>query len=242
MDKGVLRKWLKSGVFDRKQLLATTAGTPQGGIISPALANWTLNGLETGLLRRLETKFGVTKAKKLKVGVVRYADDFIVTGASQELLENEIKPWIETFLVVRGLRLSTEKTRVVHIDNGFDFLGWNFRKYKEKLLIKPSKKNAKTFYEKLRKVIGDNLTVKQEDLIRLMNPMLRGWAQYHSPVVAKQMFSRMESLLFWGSCGGQNAGTRTRTPPGSVRSTGGQLAIEIGCLRQMLSRKMAAKV
>lgn len=197
MDKTILHKWLKSGVVDRKQLIATTAGTPQGGIISPALANWTLNGLESELLAHFDAKWGVTKAKKLKLGVIRYADDFVVTGASKELLETEVKPWIETFLATRGLRLSTEKTKIVHINAGFDFLGWNFRKYSGKLLIKPSKKNVKAFYEKLRIVISENLSTKQENLIRLLNPILRGWAQYHSPVVAKEAFSRMDSLLFW---------------------------------------------
>lgn len=197
MDKSVLRKWLKSGVVDRKQLLSTEAGTPQGGIISPALANWTLNGLESALYQHLDAKWGVTKAKKLKVGVVRYADDFVITGASKELLENEIKPWVEAFLAKRGLRLSMAKTKVVHIDIGFDFLGWNFRKYSGKLLTKPSKKNMKAFYEKLRDVIGENLGATQENLIRLLNPMLRGWAQYHTPAVAKKAFSRMESLLYW---------------------------------------------
>ena len=197
MDKSILQKWLKSGVVDREQLIATTAGTPQGGIISPAAANWTLNGLETKLMAHLDAKWGVTSAKKLKVGVIRYADDFVVTGASKELLETEIKPWIEAFLAERGLRLSAAKTKIVHIDQGFDFLGWNFRKYSGKLLIKPSKKNVHTFYEKLRTVIGDNLGMKQEDLIRLLNPMLRGWAQYHSPVVAKAAFSRIDWLLFW---------------------------------------------
>lgn len=197
MDKTILRKWLKSGVVDLTQLLATTAGTPQGGIISPALANWTLNGLEAGLVKHLGSTFGKSKFEKLKVGVVRYADDFIVTGGSEELLKTEIQSWIETFLATRGLRLSQTKTKIVHIDQGFDFLGWNFRKYQGKLLIKPSKKNANAFYEKLRKAIGERLMVKQEDLIRMLNPMLRGWAQYHSPVVAKQAFSRMESLLTW---------------------------------------------
>ncbi|MGO4379139.1 group II intron reverse transcriptase/maturase [Pseudoduganella sp. RAF53_2] len=197
MDKEILRKWLRSGVVDRAQLLATTAGTPQGGIISPALANWTLNGLETGLLKHLSAKFGTSKIKGLKVGVIRYADDFVVPGGSVELLETEIRPWIETFLAQRGLRLSEAKTKIVSIDQGFDFLGWNFRKYDGKLFIKPSKKNAKSFYDKLRKIIGEHLMVRQEDLIRLLNPVLRGWAQYHSPVVAKQAFSRMESLLFW---------------------------------------------
>lgn len=197
MDKAILRKWLKCGVVNRGQLIATTAGTPQGGIISPAAANWTLNGLETQLLAHLEAKWGVTKTKKLKVHVIRYCDDFVVTGASKELLEMEIKPWIEAFLAERGLRLSAAKTRIVHIGDGFDFLGWNFRKYSGKLLIKPSKKNVHAFYEKLRKVISDNLMVKQEELIQLLNPMLRGWAQYHSPVVAKQAFSRLEWLLHW---------------------------------------------
>lgn len=197
MDKSILRKWLKAGVVDRKQLLATTAGTPQGGIISPALANWTLNGLETQLVAHFEAKWGVTKTKKLKLGVIRYADDFVVTGASKELLETEVRPWVEAFLAQRGLRLSTAKTKIVHIDEGFDFLGWNFRKYSGKLLIKPSKKNVKTFYEKLRNVVSDNLGAKQVNLIGLLNPMLRGWAQYHSPVVAKETFSRLESLLFW---------------------------------------------
>lgn len=197
MDKTILRKWLKSGVVDRAQLLATTAGTPQGGIISPALANWTLNGLEAELTKHLGALVGKSKVEKLKVGVVRYADDFVVTGTSQELLDTEIRPWIEAFLATRGLRLSLAKTKTVHIDQGFDFLGWNFRKYEGKLLIKPSKKNVKAFYEKLAKVIGENLMVKHQDLIRMLNPMLRGWAQYHSPVVAKETFSRVESLLWW---------------------------------------------
>ncbi|BBE08169.1 Retron-type reverse transcriptase [Mycoavidus cysteinexigens] len=196
VDKSMLRKWLKSGVIDRGQLQNTTAGVPQGGIISPAAANWTLNGLETQLIAHLKAKWGVRQTKKLKVGVVRYCDDFVVTGISKELLETEIKPWIEAFLAERGLQLSTAKTRIVHINEGFDFLGWHFRKYSEKLLIKPSKKNAQAFYEKLRIVINDNLGVRQEDLIRLLNPILRGWAQYHSPVCAKKMFSRIESLLF----------------------------------------------
>lgn len=197
MDKSILQKWLKSGVVDGKQLLATTAGTPQGGIISPALANWTLNGLEADLMQYLNQKWGVGKTRKLKVGVVRYADDFVITGASQEILNEEIRPWVEAFLAKRGLKLASAKTRVVDIETGFDFLGWNFRKYSGKLLIKPSQKNVKAFYAKLREVISTNATAKQESLIRLLNPILRGWAQYHCPVVAKQTFSRVQSLLHW---------------------------------------------
>ncbi|OUL90097.1 group II intron maturase-specific domain-containing protein, partial [Paraburkholderia hospita] len=135
--------------------------------------------LERELVAHLGAKFGIAKAKKLKVNVVRYADDFVITGDSKEMLESEVKPWVEAFLAVRGLRLSEEKTRITHIDDGFDFLGWNFRKYSGKLLIKPSKKNAQAFYRKVSETISGNKTVRQEDLIRLLNPMLRGWAQYH---------------------------------------------------------------
>ncbi|WP_250476335.1 group II intron reverse transcriptase/maturase [Caballeronia sp. INML1] len=197
MDREVLRKWLKAGLIYKGQLQATEAGTPQGGIISPTLANVTLNGLERELIAHLGAKFGIAKAKKLKVNVVRYADDFVITGDSKEILENEVRPWVEAFLAVRGLRLSEAKTRITHIDEGFDFLGWNFRKYSGTLLIKPSRKNVQTFYRKVADTISGHKTVKQAELIRLLNPMLRGWAQYHSSVVAKQAYSRMESLVFF---------------------------------------------
>ena len=145
MDRTVLRKWLKAGVIHKGLLQHTEEGTPQGGIISPTLANVTLNGLESGLHAHLRERMGKTKAAGLKVNVVRYADDFVITGSSKELLEEEVKPWVEGFLKERGLELSMEKTRIVHINEGFDFLGWNFRKYTETLLIKPSKKNEQTF-------------------------------------------------------------------------------------------------
>ncbi|WP_322614445.1 group II intron reverse transcriptase/maturase [Pseudomonas sp. BIC9C] len=192
-DKAILRKWLKAGVIHKGQLQATDAGTPQGGIISPTLANMALDGLETQLKQYL----GVTRARKLKINVVRYADDFVITGNSKEVLESEIRPWVEQFLAVRGLQLSPEKTHIVHTDQGFDFLGWNFRKYDGKLLIKPSKKNVKAFYHKVKEVIDANKMAKQEYLIRLLNPILKGWALYHQPVVAKQAYSRMDNVLFY---------------------------------------------
>jgi RNA-directed DNA polymerase len=196
MDSEILRKWLKSGLLYRGRYQATEAGTPQGGIISPTLANMALDGLERDLTKHLGAKFGIGKASELKIHVVRYADDFVITGISKEVLEREVRPWVEAFLAVRGLRLSEEKTRIVCIDEGFDFLGWNFRKYSGKLLIKPSKKNVNTFYRKVAETISANKTTKQADLIRRLNPMLRGWAQYHQPAVAKQAFIRMEHLVF----------------------------------------------
>ncbi|ABE46484.1 group II intron reverse transcriptase/maturase [Polaromonas sp. JS666] len=198
MDKVMLRKWLKSGVVDAGQLQRTDDGTPQGGVISPALANITLNGLETGLTQFLREKLGVKQAEKVKVNLVRYADDFVITGSSKDFLETTVRPWIVEFLRERGLTLNQEKTRIVHIDQGFDFLGWNFRKYGGKLLIKPSQKNVKAFYAKVKKEIVESLSkVPVETLIKRLNPILKGWAQYHKGTVAKQTFSKMDFLIYW---------------------------------------------
>ena len=107
---------------------------------------------------------------------VRYADDFIITGDSKELLENEVRPLVEEFLKERGLALSADKTRITHIDEGFDFLGQqHLRKYDGKPLVKPSKKNTHAFLEKVRGIIGANKAVSQTALIRLLNPVIRGW-------------------------------------------------------------------
>lgn len=197
MDKGMLRKWLKSGVVDAGQLQRTDEGTPQGGIISPTLANITLNGLEKGLQQFLRKRLGPTKAARGKVNVVRYADDFVITGDSKELLESVVRPWVVEFLHARGLTLSRAKTRTVHIDEGFDFLGWHFRKFGGKLLIKPSRKSVKAFYGKVKNIIATSLSVPTETLIRRLNPVLKGWAQYHKGVVAKQTFSKIDHLIHW---------------------------------------------
>nr|WP_295937568.1 group II intron reverse transcriptase/maturase [uncultured Acidovorax sp.] len=196
-NRAVLRKWLKAGVVHQGRFSPTDEGTPQGGVISPTLANCVLNGLETDLTAHLKARLGVVKARRAKVNVVRFADDFVITGSSRELLEIEVRPWVEAFLAKRGLRLSLEKTCVTHIDRGFDFLGWNFRKYRGKLLIKPSKKNVKAFYRKVSEIVRTHLSTKQEDLIAQLNPILRGWARYHQPVVAKETFSRLDYLIYW---------------------------------------------
>lgn len=197
MDAGVLHKWLKAGVVHKGQLSRTDEGTPQGGIISPTLANMALNGLERDLTNHFRVKFGSDRTKRLKINVIRYADDFVVTGVSKEILESEVRPWIEAFLAQRGLRLSPEKTKVVHIDKGFDFLGWNFRKYRGTLLIKPSRKNAQALYDKVKEVVRSHLPKKQGELLSRLNPILRGWAKYHQPVVAKTAFHRMDNLINW---------------------------------------------
>ena len=190
-DKVILRKWLKSGYVWKNKLSSTEAGTPQGGIISPVLANLTLDGLETELRKR----YPKTGKGQAKVNYVRYADDFIITGATPAVLE-EARTITEQFMKERGLTLSPEKTKVVDISDGFDFLGWNFRKYGDKLLIKPAKKNVKAFLTGIREVIRNNKTATQENLIRLLNPKIRGWAGYHMNQVSKKTFSNVDKAIW----------------------------------------------
>jgi RNA-directed DNA polymerase len=188
-DKRVLRSWLKAGFVERDRLFPTEAGTPQGGIISPVLANLTLDGLEKLLSQRF-------KSRKHKVHTVRYADDFVITGSSKELLENEVKPFVEKFLAERGLQLSQEKTKLTHISDGFDFLGWNMRWVSDGLRTVPSKKNRLALYDKLRRTIRELRTAPQEHVILKLNPIIRGWAQYHRPVSVSRVFAKMDHLLF----------------------------------------------
>ncbi|EFK2580854.1 group II intron reverse transcriptase/maturase [Escherichia coli O28ac] len=195
MDKRILRSWLNAGFMEKGRLFTTDAGTPQGAPCSPVLANMCLDGLETILTNRFGRK-GTAKASKSKVNYVRYADDFIVTGISREILESEVKPLITAFMQERGLLLSEEKTTVTHINDGFDFLGQNVRKYKGKLLIKPSKHNLKMFLNKIRATIEGNKTAKTDTLFKRLNPLIRGWTNYHQHVVAAETF-RYVNFQLW---------------------------------------------
>jgi RNA-directed DNA polymerase len=131
-DKVILTKWLTAGYMEEKVLHPTFNGVPQGGLISPAILVLALKGFE-------ETVKSVASQKD-KVYVIAYADDFVITGSTKEVLENKVMPVVNAFLKERGLELSTEKTKITHVDDGFDFLGFNVRKYKGKMLIKPSKR------------------------------------------------------------------------------------------------------
>ena len=195
IDKQILKKWLESGVVFNKLLQPTTEGTPQGGIISPTLANAVLDGMEKMLKEKYRVRYVDGKLYYPKVNLVRYADDFIVTADKKETLE-EIKEMLTDYLRVRGLTLSEEKTWITHISEGFDFLGFNVRKYNDKLLIKPSEKSQKRLVEKLHEVVfGKNKTAAQEVLIRELNPIIRGWGNYYSHVVSKRVFSRIDHVL-----------------------------------------------
>ena len=186
-DKHMLAQWLKCGYMENDLFHSTEAGTPQGGIISPIYANMVLDGLEAAIK---EATKGLTK-----VNVIRYADDFIVTADTPEILEERVKPAVKAFLQTRGLSLSEEKTHITHIDTGFKFLGFNIRKYKGKLLIKPDKSSVKSLLDKVRGIIKSQPTAKTEELIRQLNPIIRGWTNYYRHVVSKKIFSDIDHQI-----------------------------------------------
>lgn len=193
MDKGVLHKWLKAGYVDMGRLFPSEAGTPQGGIISPVLANLALDGLQTELTT-LFTK--VRQAREAKVNFVRYADDFVITGSSKELLEERIKPLVRQFLLERGLVLSEEKTKITHVTEGFDFLGWNVRYVKTMLLTQPSKRNTKAFLDKIRNILREMSSTRQDEVIVRLTPIILGWANYHRTQMASRSFRRCDHQIW----------------------------------------------
>jgi RNA-directed DNA polymerase len=191
MHTRTLEKWLKAGYREKQVFHHTEKGTPQGGIASPLLANLCLDGLEDWVVKNTAEK------RKHKINVIRYADDFIITGDSKEGLEEVVTPRVIQFLEPRGLRLSEEKTHSTHITKGFDFLGWTFRKYPPgKLLTKPSDKSVAALLEKTGEIIRDNRQAKTANLIKMLNPVIRGWANYHKHAVAKRIFQQVDHLIF----------------------------------------------
>src|SRR5262245_43210652 len=194
-DKAILRQWLKAGYLEKGVSFATTEGTPQGGIASPALANATLDGLQAVLAER----FGATRGQRQrnKVHLVRYADDFIITGTSQRLLRDEVQPLVAHFLAERGLELSHEKTRITHSGDGFDFLGQNVRRYGDKVLLKPSRKSVQALLAAVSEALqsdGGHSTAGQ--LIVRLNPKLRGWARYHRHGSSKRTFAKVDDAVY----------------------------------------------
>ncbi|OUL34467.1 group II intron reverse transcriptase/maturase [Nostoc sp. T09] len=191
----LIHKWLKAGYMDKGTFYETDAGVPQGGIISPVLANIALHGIEQAL--------GVTyHNNKLTspIAVVRYADDFVVFCETKESALNSVSI-LNKWMKDRGLTLSPEKTKIVHISEGFDFLGFSIRQYKDtntksgwKLLIKPSKESIQKLRDKLRRIWLENKTLNVDALIAKLNPIVRGSANYFRIGVASEIFN---SLDYW---------------------------------------------
>jgi RNA-directed DNA polymerase len=188
MDAKMLSHWLKAGYWEKSQLFPTLEGTPQGGIISPLLANLTLDGMEKALRSRI-------KPRHDQVNFIRYADDFIVTARTKETLEEIVKPAVVGFLAERGLELSEQKTTITHIERGFNFLGQNVRKYKNKLVIRPAKDGTKALVRKTRECMKGANGQAATTLIRKLNPIVRGWANYHRHVCSARTFRNVDFII-----------------------------------------------
>jgi RNA-directed DNA polymerase len=190
LDRQTLRKWLKAGYWEKGQLFPTQQGTPQGGVISPILANLVLDGMQKAIAEAVSKKGD-------KVNFMRYADDFIATGATQEILEQKVQPAVAAFLNPRGLELSEQKTVITHISKGFNFLGHTVRKFGDKLLTFPAKSNVKALREKISLCINSAVGLSQQALLLKLNPLIRGWANYYRHGASKRTFDRLDYHVFW---------------------------------------------
>ncbi|MDT9180852.1 MAG: reverse transcriptase domain-containing protein [Limnospira sp. PMC 1240.20] len=215
-----LKQWLKAGVLDNGVFEDTETGTPQGGVISPILANIALDGMA----RLIETTYPKVKGVKIKATVIRYADDFVVISPSLEIIE-QCKTAISEWLKPIGLEIKPEKTRICHTLNpieydgkleepGFDFLGFNIRQYPagkyktgktggaasrpigHKTHIKPSNKAVKAHTEVIKDAIKHLKTAPQSALISKLNPIIRGWSNYYSAVVSSETFVKLDHTVW----------------------------------------------
>jgi RNA-directed DNA polymerase len=220
-----VRAWLQAGVMDGKELFPTSEGTPQGGVISPLLANIALHGIENQINQAFpklyksgrETWFHKKGEHFLPPQLIRYADDFVVIHENLAVVQRcqqIIAEWLKDI----GLELKPSKTRISHTlekyegNRGFDFLGFNIRQYRVaaeysaknfrgeavgfKTLIKPSKEAIKRHVVKVGKIIDAHKSVPQKGLIQHLNPVIRGWANYYSTVVSKETFSEIDHIVY----------------------------------------------
>ena len=201
-----IKSWLKSGVMDKGVFSDTEEGTPQGGVISPLLANIALHGFEEFI-----TSLKVYGRKGTSPSIIRYADDFVILHESEEhitFLRQKADEWLKFM----GLELKPSKTRVCHTSEGFDFLGFNIRQYPAgayraakntrgkilgfKTLIKPTKEAVKRHLDKIGQIIDQHHNAPQEALINRLNPVIIGWCNYYSSVVSKETFHKCNNLIY----------------------------------------------
>ena len=188
LERRILKQWLSSGYVENGITYPTRKGTPQGGIISPTLANMTLDGLEQTVVNAVP--------RRSRVNFIRYADDFIITGKSETLLEKDVLPAVKRFLAKRGLTVSEEKTEITYIKDGLTFLGQTFRKHGKTLHITPSKEGVLALQRRIGTLIRKHTCAPIDCLIRKLNAVLRGWAYYHRHVVSSEAFSRVDTYVY----------------------------------------------
>ena len=188
IEKRILRRWLQAGYVENGITFPTRKGAPQGGIISPCLANMTLDGLEAAVHAAVP--------RRSRVNFIRYADDFIITGKSKTILEKNVIPAVKQFLAERGLQLSEEKTKITYIRHGFTFLGQTFRKLGNTLRITPAKQGVLALIRKVGTLIRKYTSAPIVILIKKLNETLRGWANYHRHVVSSEAFARVDTYVY----------------------------------------------
>jgi len=196
----IIRRWLKAGVVELGKREESVSGTPQGGIISPLLANIALDGLER--LFKGERQNGQPKAPSRKTGanrgiqLIRYADDFVVFCPTREVAEEYILPTLERFLAHRGLQLSEAKTQVIHLTEGFNFLGFRIRNHSGKLLVTPQKEKVRTHVRAISTYLRSHRQQPTAGVIRDLNPVIRGWSNYYRHVVSKRTFATVDNAMW----------------------------------------------
>ncbi len=222
----LIKAWLESGVIDDGQFSLTNEGTPQGGVISPLLANIALHGLEQVTTDYARSLKGDKTPNQKSISLIRYADDFVILANKKSQII-EMRDLVTKWLAKMGLELSPSKTRIGHTllnpiipekesedykDSGFDFLGFNVRQYEVndnhsgkssngkklgfKTFIKPSKKAIKKHYDAIAEIIDAHKSAPQAALIAKLNPVIRGWVNYYSTVVSKETFSKLDNLVY----------------------------------------------
>ena len=198
--RGMIRAWLKAGVMDRGQLSPTEEGTPQGGVISPLLLNVALHGMEqaAGVRYRNSARGGAETVPGSPV-LVRYADDYVAMCHSREQAE-EVKARLSAWLAPRGLAFNEDKTKIVHVEEGFLFLGFSVRRYVNrqggKLLIKPSQESVKRFRERLAADMRSLRGANAAAVVSHLNPVVRGWSAYYRSVVSSRVFAGLDHHMW----------------------------------------------
>ena len=194
--RGLVQRWLTAGMVEQGEFFDTERGTPQGGVISPVLMNVALHGMEkaAGVRYHQSSRDGETLVRGCPT-LIRYADDLVALCESRDQA-NEVKARLAAWLAPRGLAFNEEKTRVVHLDEGFDFLGFNLRRQRDKLLIRPSKAAVRRIRNRLatevRALRGSNASA----VISKLNPIIRGWAAYYRTVVSSRVFQSLDSYVW----------------------------------------------
>ncbi len=202
--KNTIKRWLKAGIIEFGEFRMTKSGTPQGGVISPLLANIALDGMERmfGMETRNKNYLRPAARRGLNKGIslIRYADDFVVTAPSRERLIKYVLPKLRQFLIERGMQLNEGKTHIVHRTEGFDFLGFNIRqicnKRIKKCLAKPKKKSIQKHLRYIKEILLCNKQAKAEDIIKRLNPIIRGWAYYYRYSYAKKTFGYIDHRIW----------------------------------------------